>query len=279
MADIADVLAALVQIASNAVYPNGTGQASVTAKNIRCFAGWPDADTLNADLKAGNAAVSVFPRPEERNLTRYPLQWQDQTVNAPTLTLIVAGQTVTVGGTVSIPQAAVVTVNGTAYSYGVQATDTLATIAAGIAALIPGASAVGAVVTTPSAKSLIAAVSQGGTSIKEVRRQERVIQVTVWADTPAHRDTIAQAVDVALAQSERIALPDTTVAHMVYKGSPMTDEFEKLRLYRRDLMYTIEYATTITQSGQTVVGTVLNVTPQNTFNSTVALPNLTSATE
>lgn len=264
MADISDVMGSLVTIANNAVYPNGIGSPSVALTDCIIYQGWPTAATLDADLIVGKCHVTVYPRPEERNTTRYPLEWQDQTINPKTITLTIAGQTVTVGGTITVPQACVVTVNGTLYSYKVLITDTLSTIATGIAALISGASAVGAVVTIPSAKSLAAAVSVGGTALKEIRRQERVFQITVWANTPSNRDTLASAIDVALAQSERLTLSDQTVAHVVYKGSPMTDDLQKAKLYRRDLMYTVEFATTITMKSQTVVGTVVNTTSQQT---------------
>ena len=64
---------------------------------------------------------------------------------ASTLNLSTSGQAITVGGTVGNGQTASVTVNGTAYTYNVQATDTPTLVAAGLAALIPGASNAGAV--------------------------------------------------------------------------------------------------------------------------------------
>lgn len=278
MADIDDVLNAIVTIAAQQAYPNGTGAASITGTNIRVFAGWPDPDTLNADLAAGNVAVSVFPTPSERDMTRYPMEWQDNSVNAAKLTLTISGQTVTVGGTILAGEAAVVTVNGTPYSYGVTASDTLNSVAAGLAALIPAATASGAVVTITNAHALTGMVSTAGTSIKEVGRQERVIQVTIWAPDPTKRTTVAKAIDAAMRQQYRITLADDTVAHVSYRGSPITDMLSKQRLFRRDLLYGVEYATTITQVAQVIAGAVLNATPQQTTGTPITQPVITVST-
>ncbi|MFD2271831.1 hypothetical protein ACFS07_13365 [Undibacterium arcticum] len=100
MADLTDVGSALVALIAQTVYPNGTGQASVANTGVRIYQGWPNPQQLDADLKLGICHVSVYPRTEERNVTRYSKDWQQLSVNTPTLTLTISGQTVTVGGTV-----------------------------------------------------------------------------------------------------------------------------------------------------------------------------------
>lgn len=281
MADLSDVMTALVNIVSGAAYPNGTGQPSIlgSSRNIRCFPGWPDPNTLQADLAAGHVNVSVYPLPSERNTTRYPREWQDGTINSPTITLTVnaSAKTVTVGGSVQAEQAAVVIVNGTPYSYGLLVGDTLNSVAAAIAALIAGASAVGAVVTIPSAATLTAAVVVQGTSIKEIKRQDRQFQITVWAPDFTARDTVAKAVDLALAKVERMTMPDNTYARMIYHGSPMTDRGEKQLLYRRDLIYSVEYATTDTQTDSTIQAPVVNIVAGPTGQVTITMPTLNSS--
>ncbi|MDE2029957.1 MAG: hypothetical protein KGI97_05255 [Alphaproteobacteria bacterium] len=71
----------------------------------------------------------------------------DSAYTAPTLTTSATSNSVTIGGTVSTPQQVSVTVNNgtsdTTYTYTVQASDTTSTVAAGLAALIPGASSTG----------------------------------------------------------------------------------------------------------------------------------------
>ncbi|MEX3628427.1 MAG: hypothetical protein VB138_02005 [Burkholderia sp.] len=253
MADLTDVENALVSLIAATLYPNGTGQPSA-AGGVPCmvYAGWPTPAQLDADLAVGKAHVSVFPRTEERNTTRFSQDWQPQAMNSATLTLTINGQQITVGGVVppaNNPHNLSVLANGKPYVYAVQTGDTLNSIAAALAALIaadiPGTSAAGAVVTLPGTGRIGAArVGVTGTAIREVRRQERHFQITVWADTPAHRDAVAQPVDLVLATTKFLTMPDGFAARLIYRNSPISDAMQKTRLFRRDLIYLVEYATT-----------------------------------
>ncbi len=257
MADLSDVMNTLVSTISGILYPNGTGQPSiVSGVSISVFPGWPIPATLTAAIAAGNCQVSVYPRPEERNTTRYPLSMQTLSVNTPTLTLTISGQTVTVAGTIppsNNPHNAMVLANGGPYVYAVLPTDTLNGIAAALAALIAagiaGTSSSGPVITLPSSARLQAArIGVTGTSAMEVRRQRRTFQIVIWADTPAHRDAIAAPIDAALAATFFLTLPDGFAARLIYHSSPMNDGLQKTGLYRRDLFYSVEYATTTTET-------------------------------
>lgn len=257
MADVIDVQTALVALAAAALYPNGTGQPSA-AGGVPCkvYAGWPTESQLDSDLAGRTAHVTVFPRPEERNTTRFPQDWQPQTMNSATLTLTINGQQITVGGVVppaNNPHNLSVLANGKPYVYAVQTSDTLNSIAASLAALIaadlPGTSAAGAVVTLPGTGRIGAArVGVTGTAVREIRRQERQFQITVWADSPTHRDAVAQPVDQVLAATKFLTMPDGLAARLIYKGSPISDNTQKSRLFRRDLIYLVEYATTQTET-------------------------------
>ena len=258
MADLSDVLGALVTSVAGVLYPNGTGNPSVTGFGVKIYAGWPNPDTLEADMRAAPAVghVSIFPRPDEKNSTRFPPTWQTTAVNTATLTMTAAGQTVTVGGVVPAagnPHIVAVLANGKPYVYSVLATDTLASIAAALAALIAvdiaGTSAAGAIITLPnSARLLGARVGDTGTAAREVRRQERLFQISCWASTPANRDSLVQPIDAALAFQTFLTMPDGFGARLRYKSSAMLDEMQKDGVYRRDLFYTVEYATTQTET-------------------------------
>lgn len=258
MADLSDVMTVLVNLAEVAVYPNGTNNPSVANVDVRIFSGWPIPANLDADLKAGKANVSVYPTSMERNTTRFETDWQQSTLNTATLTLTTTTNTVTVGGTVSVPQTCMVIVNGTGYAYAVQANDTLNSIASGISALIIGSSVVGSVVTIPSAYSLVGNISVSGTTIREVKRQERVFAITVWAPSDFIRSTLASAIDVLFAATERFVLPDNFYARLKYQNSHQTDLIEKYICYKRDLMYSVEYATTQTDLDYTIADSYLN---------------------
>jgi len=268
MADLSDVVSVLGQKVADALYPNGTGQASAVGKDCKVVSGWPLPKDLDATLAAGNVQVSVYPvSGMDRNTTRYPKVWQEQSVTAATITLTVNVDTVTVGGTPGAGQTCLVSDSSGAYDYAVQAGDTLADIAAGLAAAIPGASAVGAVVTIPNAADLTAAVSTQGTAAMELRRQERVFKIIVWAPTPDLRDSVSKTVDAVFADLERLVMPDDFYARIIYAGTVETDDVQNQRIYRRDLNYRVEYATTKTENEATVGVNVINFTPVTGINT------------
>lgn len=277
MADLSDIENALVALIAQTVYPNGTGQASAAGFPAKIYPGWPTQSQLDADLHAGTVHVTVFPRPEERNTTRYSKDWKDLSTSTPTITLTISGQTITVGGTVpgsNNPQNVAVIANGQSFLYAVQTSDTLTSIATAlataIAAGIPGTTNTGAVITLPSDARIAAArVGIGGTLIREVRRQERLFQITLWTDTPTHRAALAALIDPVLADTQFLTMADQTAARLIYKGSPITDGMQKSKLYRRDLLYTVEYATTQTASATQILTEQLNVTAQDSNQSQV----------
>ena len=268
MADLVDVENALVALISQTLYPNGTAQPSVTGTPAIVYAGWPTASRLDADLLAlasnqagGKIHVTVFPTKTERNTTRYMRTWQDVSAPVQTLTLAISGQQVTVGGVVSTPQNVMLMVGHQPFVYAVQPADTLTSIATALAALVAGAANVGPVITLPVGASLTAArVGASGTAIKEIRRQEKVYQITVWADKPDNRAAAAQVIDPVLADTPFLIFPDTTAGRLIYRSSCDDDMVSKAVLYRRDLLYSVEYGTYITAPTTQITQTQLNVT-------------------
>lgn len=267
MADVTDVTSMLVGIISGLIYPNGTSNPSVGGVDAKVFAGWPIPETLKADLANDVVQVSVYTLPSERNTTRYLEQWQTAVINTPTLTLFAAGQTVTVGGTIppkSNPHNAVIFVNQFPYVYAVQPTDNLNIIATALTALIaaavPGTMNAGAVITLPAGARLgPVRIGVTGTSVMEISRQEKQFQLIVWANTPANRTSIAKTIDSALRAMTFILLPDFTFGRLRYMGNRETDSAQKQQLYRRDLIYTVEYATTQLQTNTQITQEVINV--------------------
>lgn len=266
MADINDVETALVNLIAAALYPNGTSQASAAGVPVVVYPGWPTASRLDADLLAGKSHVTVFAAGVERNTTRTARTWQQQTLNTSTLQLAVAGQTITVGGAMPVPFTPHVLnlmINGLPHPYQVLATDTLASIAAALAALIavdvPGTAAAGAVITLPVGARINAArVGVTGTAIRELRRQERAFRISIWSDTPDHRRAIAGIADVALGAVDRMTMPDGSTARLIYQSSMDVDAQQKAKLYRRDFMYSVEYATTQVETETQITQEQLN---------------------
>jgi hypothetical protein len=249
MADASDVANVLKSIVVSTVYPNGTSAPSIVGVTVGVERGWPIPNDLQAQLAAGQCIVSIYAPPGmERNTTRYLRE--DQVISAPvhTLTAAVAGNKITIGGTVSTPQNAIA-LCGTKYAfpYAVQANDTLNTIAANLAALIavqfPGTSASGPVITVAGKPGILQArIAGAGQVWTEQGRQEKVFWIICWCPTPQLRDQLAPAIDIALRQLDFIIMPDQGAARLIYNSSRESDEGEKNDIYRRDLLYSVEYA-------------------------------------
>jgi hypothetical protein len=269
MSDLADVQNVLVGMIAGWLYPSGTNNPSAVGFPVRVGAGWPTAATLDSDLAAGVAHVSIYATPTERKTTRYMQGWQPLATFAPTITLAKAGSVVTVGGAMPVPFSAqnlAVFVGNSPYSYAVQPTDTLTSIAAALAAVIaqdyPGTTSSGANITLPSNAALGALRTGGtGTAIKVIKNQDRMFQITLWCSTPAQRSALVNVIDPNLADLVFLAMPDGFNARIIYADSPQQDIGEKARLFRRDLRYRVDYSTTkVINAPQVIVGDLNIVT-------------------
>ena len=175
----------------------------------------------------------------------------DQTVLAQTYLINVQGKPM---GPLNIA----LRINAKFYVCPVQSTDTSATIAAALAALvvvdIVGTRASGSLlIIGPTGRLQAARVGGFGTTAREIKRQERVVQVIVWANSPDVRDALAAALDVAISERQFMEMPDTFGARVIYKNTMLIDGLQKDALYRRDLNYTVEYATTVSKQRAQVI--------------------------
>ncbi|MDR6381828.1 hypothetical protein [Paraburkholderia caribensis] len=271
MADVQDVLDTVAAQIAGFVYPNGTGNPSVSGKDINVFPGWPLPEQIDGDMPQGIADVSVYATPTERNTTRYRPKQKVMSIAAAAITLTASTGRLTVGGNMPspfTPHNVAAIVGGNAFIYPVQPTDTLTSVATGLANLIaakyPGTTNSGPVITLPAGVSASAArVGTTGTVTTEWERQAQIFQITVWAPDPATRKTIGAAIKGALAQIAFITMPDGYGARIRYHRNVLSDEAEKVRVYRRDLYYEIEYATTATKQVATVVATEVEVETQD----------------
>lgn len=265
MADLSDVMNQIVGITATAVYPNGTANPSVANTGIKVYAGWPVPNVLDADLVAGKAHISVYPLATERKTSRHiGRPWQTVTNPVTTITATISGTSATLMGTIATPQNVCLTVNKTPYGYAVQANDTLTTIATALTTLInvdnPLVSSSGAVITIPNATSLTFTAGGFAEMSRELKRQEKQFQITVWASTPTARDKISSVVDAALALTSNLTFSDGSHGIMLYSRTFQTDQLEKSGLYRRDIVYSVDYATTQTATAAEVVVPILKTT-------------------
>ena len=234
-ADSSDVEDALVRLIATAIQPNLAGIP------VKIYRGWPIPAPLDADLIAGVVNISVFPSEVEQKVTRHLPAWQELEAEPVTLALTVSGDTVTISGAPGRYNCAVV-VDNQSYVAPSYSTDTLAAIASRLAALIPGANAAGATLTVPGIHVTARAVGFG-VAVRELKRQKKGYQVTLWCGTPQARDAVSPLVDGALASVDYLPLPDGSSARLLYQRTRVSDRAERDHLYRRDLFYTAEYST------------------------------------
>ncbi len=250
MADQSEVETALAGVVGGALYPNGLGAAcAVPGAICRVYRGWPAQAALDGDLAAGITNVSVAPAIEHGvNTTRWPDRWIPRAKTAPPLTAMVAGDTVTFGGIGGAGQVAAVVADTAWAAWRLQASDTPASVAAHLAAALAtarAASASGAVLTVPGAIRLIGRVEADQPTLRLSRRQLQAFRVMLWCGDPATRDAVGGAIDSALSGIDFLGLADGTSGRLRYGGSTVSDTWEDAALYRRTLIYTVDYPTTI----------------------------------
>lgn len=241
MADLSQVSAALVALVAGRLYPGGTGAPSIVAAPVIVYAGWPRPGSLEADLPAGKVHVSVWATDSVRSDIRPPV-WREQSIQPATMAGIASGQSVAIAGTATPGHSVALLVDGRPYVVPTPAGSTPATVAAALAALIAAdqpASAAGAVLTIPQARSIKARTVSTGTAARTVLRETRTYQVTAWAGDSRLRDAVGAGVHVALAATARLALPDSTIGTVSVLSSRNDDDLTRQAIYRRDTMVSV----------------------------------------
>ena len=271
MADLSDVTAYLYSVAASAVYPNGIGQASIAGIDCRIFEGWPIPEQLDQDM-AGTILSGSPPREVPRtggpvaSVSIYPMpgtgvavpQILDETyvIAQPVygLTLSVSGNTIALSGQPAAGEY-VTLICDDLHVYSQTGSTTaalLSALAAGAQVDYPAAAATSTTLTVPTGHKLIVRHGAAGTLGKVTHRQRHSIMVTVWAPTHAVRNALAGPIDVAIKKNIRITLPDTSQALVIYSRTNTSDEQQSSTIYRRDLIYDVEYATLETFTGYVI---------------------------
>jgi hypothetical protein len=266
MADIADVRNAMVSVIGAAVYPNGPLYASVIASAgpIMTIPAYPqpnDLKTFPAPLAEGGqngVVIAVYDSGPARDTTRFFADTYVGALPSPTLAWIISGNSATLSGDVSVPQNLCLVDGHSDYVRGVLPTDTLSGIATDMAALIPGAYASGATVTTTNLKA--ARVGVVAPTAKEVGRQVSMLRVAVYAATDAIRSAVVQTIKPVLDDQTRMTLVDGSIA-WVRPGTEMSSwPTTKLGLAQSILTYLVEYPTVRVGGAAQMIAWVLEVT-------------------
>lgn len=253
MADQSDVETLLTTLVTQALYPSGVTGSSVVGTTCRVYRGWPSATGLDSDLANGIVNVTVFPdAARQRNTTRWPDEWVQTATVTPTMSITVSGTAASVTGTPSAGMLVGLRADLVSVVYKTTASDTPELVAAQLAADLVAAGRIavanGAVVTVPGAGFVLGRVMAMQPAMRQTKRQRQGFRVSLWCPTPALRDAAGAVVDGALAAQDFITLPDTSTGRLRFLSSVLYDQSLNARLYRRDLLYGVDYATTITQS-------------------------------
>jgi hypothetical protein len=216
-----------------------------SAISVKVDRGYPVGDEFDADLENPHLCnITVFPVPGMTRLTtRFQYEWRDLPAIDPTVTATASGSTVTIGGVVGAGQVVGVYFNGAGYAYRCLNTDTLAGIAAALAAKIDGATSSDAVLTVPGSP-VFGQVVADQLQYKETRRQIQAYQITVWAPNPWVRDVVGSAISEMLADTRAIYFTDGSISNIPqYRGVWIDDQTEKVGVWKRVERYEIEYPT------------------------------------
>lgn len=246
MPDLADIEAAMVNVITATLYPQGTSQESLLGVPCRIYRGWPTPATLNGDLTSGVVNVTVAPDPDiGRTTTRFALSWTRH-ASEQALFAQVRDDKISVSGRPAVGQIIGVLVDGHAHIYQVRELDTIGGIAANLAAMIRSSRVVhlsGNDLIIPGVVQLVARTVTNGRTFREARRQERELRAVAWCPGPDLRDRIAGSIDHAFAGTPFLTIADDVQARITYKGTSIYDQAQNSQLYRRDLIYTAEYPT------------------------------------
>ncbi len=260
MASLIQVLQTLTSLVENACYPHGNSQPSVTGNQITINSGFPIRTQQDQQIGLGNSMVYLYPTDKERVVTKFerifrPIQKSNPTIFA---TIDDINQTVTLTGSVSIPQSLVIIVNKVGYGYQIQSDDTLNRIASSMADLIPGATANNNVINLTNAFSIIARVATNYTAGEELSRVERVFDIFVVSPNYIDRSIIIDAIDVYLKQQYRFVLPDQFIAMLFYNKTVFRDDLEQYQVFKGWLEYMVQYPTTLVNDFTTITTPVVD---------------------
>jgi hypothetical protein len=294
MADISDLTAYLAQTAANACYPSGTSQPSVADMDVLIYEGWPIPEVLDLDLTARELGPGGVPVPRARgpraNVSVFPMegtnvvppQIQDETyVIVPAafgLTLGLAQNPIGGAFTIQLTGAPVptefLTVEIDQYYIASAGGASIAAILNAVAAqinsfpsltdpLIHGytASVVSNSLIVQRAAYCVPRLGSQGTLGKVTHKQQQSIMVSVWAPDHVTRTKLAKAIDGLIKQAIVVTMPDTSKAKVCYNRTNVRDEHEPLALYRRDLIYQVEYATVMEFPGTVITSVTVQIAP------------------
>jgi hypothetical protein len=258
MADVSDVAAGLANTIAVALWPgmNAPNPANLTRTQIvsnavqlaaRVITDWPSPDKLTKDFAANGVVVSIYTVPgNSRDTTGYATGWQSVKAVPITVNTTVAANSVTFDGTGTAGQVVGVGYGLTGWAFRLTGSTAPTDLATAFAATIPGASASGAVLTLATSLPVMAPVVSDSLQFKLQSSQVQRFSLQTWAPTRAAADAIGKIINVAMASTRAIPMPDGSFANKPkYMGTDPHTMDEKASIFRRDEVWEVEYITTV----------------------------------
>ena len=247
MADLCDVESALVDAVLAALYPNGPSERSAVGVAVKVFRGVPDSGMLTGMSGAAPALVSVAAvSGGTRNTTRWGVQ-SYESLGLPGITATDMGNSATYAGVALEGDLAGLLVEQQAFVYAAQKGDAASLVAAVLADAVRSFTICwlsGARVTVPAAGSVVARTAAAARCLEEYSRQEQDFAVGVWASSPQLRDAVCSCIGPPLAACAFLPLRDGTGGRLRYSATKLSDRDQASSVYRRELIYSVEYGTT-----------------------------------
>ncbi|WNM08210.1 hypothetical protein RI056_15135 [Komagataeibacter nataicola] len=133
-------------------------------------------------------------------------------------------------------------------AYRAQPGDTAASIAASLAAMLPGATVQGADITLPACVTAQAINAGMATARCVARRQQQMFVLTTWSASPAARDALGQAMADALALTDWLVDANGSTFRIEARGAGNDDTAMNRGIFARPAHYLVTFDTDLTQS-------------------------------
>ncbi len=267
--DVLQTLQAAVTAAINA--------AGIAAP-VQVALGWPMETQLEPILVSGGYSVTLYPRPNTaRSEARYSVRDSLFTITPASSTLIatISDDDITFSGTITAGDVVHAFCGAGEAVYTVQSADTLASIAAAVAAAINALGGVRATVfqttvTLSSTPFLYCNVSSAnGVMAEEVQRVARSIQVSIWSASPALRLQVADAIGSGVGTHDTPLLtlsdgsPMLCLFSAAHSADNLSDQSEILAgIYEEHIVFDVEYGV-LKRFPATNIGSVENIVTVN----------------
>ena len=105
----------------------------------------------------------------------------------------------------------------------------------------------------PGATSVIGRVAGQVETLEEYARQEELFRISVWAPNPASRDATGAVITQLISENPFLTLADSASGRLRLHNISNIDGDQVASVYRRDIVVSVEYGTTLTRCNATML--------------------------